>query len=292
MKKTKEENAITLIALVITIIVLLILAGISINTITGDNGILKMTQQAKVENEIATEKEIVIRSANAALMNTKGEEFSLNDLQKELDIEAGNGKTEASDEGNSYDVIFKDTNRLYTVNKEGDVTSQGEISKDSNPGDIKKNQNNEIISLDFNNVKINEIELKISKNIQKNLKKLEENKKNSLTEKYYDDKIDIIYEVPMSIIYDVPILVGIGPKVPFKLDVLGNVKTNVITNIKEYGINNSLVEVILNMKINIQIILPFSSKNIVIESNVPLKTKVIQGKIPTYYGGIISNKTT
>lgn len=148
MKKTKEENAITLIALVITIIVLLILAGISINTITGDNGILKMTQQAKVENEIATEKEIVIRSANAALMNTKGEEFSLNDLQKELDIEAGNGKTEASDEGNSYDVIFKDTNRLYTVNKEGDVTGQGEISKDSNPGDIKKNQNNEKLSGD------------------------------------------------------------------------------------------------------------------------------------------------
>lgn len=170
-----------------------------------------------------------------------------------------------------------------------------EIIIDANVDDIinlEKNQNNEIISLDFNNVKINEIELKISKNIQKNLKKLEENKKNSLTEKYYDDKIDIIYEVPMSIIYDVPILVGIGPKVPFKLDVLGNVKTNVITNIKEYGINNSLVEVILNMKINIQIILPFSSKNIVIESNVPLKTKVIQGKIPTYYGGIISNKTT
>lgn len=170
-----------------------------------------------------------------------------------------------------------------------------EIIIDANVEDIinlEKNQNNEIISLDFNNVKINEIELKISKNIQKNLKKLEENKKNSLTEKYYDDKIDIIYEVPMSIIYDVPILVGIGPKVPFKLDVLGNVKTNVITNIKEYGINNSLVEVILNMKINIQIILPFSSKNIIIESNVPLKTKVIQGKIPTYYGGIISNKTT
>ena len=170
-----------------------------------------------------------------------------------------------------------------------------EIIIDANVEDIinlEKNQNNEIISLDFNNVKINEIELKISKNIQKNLKKLEENKKNSLTEKYYDNKIDIIYEVPMSIIYDVPILVGIGPKVPFKLDVLGNVKTNVITNIKEYGINNSLVEVILNMKINIQIILPFSSKNIVIESNVPLKTKVIQGKIPTYYGGIISNKTT
>ncbi|UKI57760.1 MAG: sporulation protein YunB [Clostridium sp.] len=77
---------------------------------------------------------------------------------------------------------------------------------------------------------------------------LEENKKNSLTKKYYDGKIDIIYEVPMSVIYDVPILVGIGPKVPFKLDILGNIKTNVTTNVMEYGINNSLVEVILNVK--------------------------------------------
>lgn len=157
---------------------------------------------------------------------------------------------------------------------------------------LEKNQNDEIISLDFNNVKINEIELKISENIQNNLKMLEENKKNSLTKKYYDGKIDIIYEVPMSVIYDVPILVGIGPKVPFKLDILGNIKTNVTTNVMEYGINNSLVEVILNVKINIQIILPFSLKNIEVENDVPMKTKIIQGKIPTYYGGLISNKTT
>ena len=47
-----------------------------------------------------------------------------------------------------------------------------EIIIDANVEDIinlEKNQNNAIISLDCNNVKINEIELKISKNIQKNL---------------------------------------------------------------------------------------------------------------------------
>ena len=40
MRKTKENKGITLIALVITIIVLLILAGVSIATLTGNNGIL------------------------------------------------------------------------------------------------------------------------------------------------------------------------------------------------------------------------------------------------------------
>lgn len=41
MIQTKENRGITLIALVITIIVLLILAGVSIATLTGDNGILR-----------------------------------------------------------------------------------------------------------------------------------------------------------------------------------------------------------------------------------------------------------
>ena len=43
----KRQTGITLIALVITIIVLLILAGVSIATLTGDNGILKQANQAK-----------------------------------------------------------------------------------------------------------------------------------------------------------------------------------------------------------------------------------------------------
>ncbi|MCI8636954.1 MAG: hypothetical protein HFJ36_03755, partial [Clostridia bacterium] len=42
--KPKKEKGITLIALVITIIVLLILAGIAIATLTGENGILNKSE--------------------------------------------------------------------------------------------------------------------------------------------------------------------------------------------------------------------------------------------------------
>lgn len=42
--KTKEIKGITLISLAVTIVVLLILAGISINTVIGDNGIIKKTK--------------------------------------------------------------------------------------------------------------------------------------------------------------------------------------------------------------------------------------------------------
>ena len=49
-EQLKINKGITLIALVITIIVLLILAGVTIATLTGDNGILTKTQNAKTQN--------------------------------------------------------------------------------------------------------------------------------------------------------------------------------------------------------------------------------------------------
>ena len=53
----KSSKGITLIALVITIIVLLILARVSIATLTGENGILTRAQDAKEQTEIASVKE-------------------------------------------------------------------------------------------------------------------------------------------------------------------------------------------------------------------------------------------
>ena len=49
--KKKEEKGITLIALVITIIVLLILAGVSIAMLTGENGILTKARLAKQKTD-------------------------------------------------------------------------------------------------------------------------------------------------------------------------------------------------------------------------------------------------
>ena len=55
--KGKSTKGITLIALVITIVILLILAGVSIAMLTGDNGILTQAQKAKEETEKAQENE-------------------------------------------------------------------------------------------------------------------------------------------------------------------------------------------------------------------------------------------
>ena len=68
-KLTKKQRGITLIALVITIIVLLILAGVSIAMLTGNNGILTQVQKAKNRTEEAQEDELRKLTALEAATN-------------------------------------------------------------------------------------------------------------------------------------------------------------------------------------------------------------------------------
>ena len=65
----RKEQGITLIALVITIIVLLILAGVSIAMLTGENGILSQAQRAKEETEKAQKEEQNILDSYEDYMN-------------------------------------------------------------------------------------------------------------------------------------------------------------------------------------------------------------------------------
>ena len=79
----KTSNGITLIALVITIIVLLILAGVVIATLTGDNGILGKAKTAKTTNDEEKAKEQI----KIAVMGSYGKDGELNydDLTKNLE---------------------------------------------------------------------------------------------------------------------------------------------------------------------------------------------------------------
>ena len=60
--KTKEMKGITLVALVVTIVVLLILAGVSINSVLGENGIIIKAKEAAEKTDAAQEREMIERN--------------------------------------------------------------------------------------------------------------------------------------------------------------------------------------------------------------------------------------
>ncbi len=90
MKKTGKskdmrQKGITLIALVITIIVLLILAGVTIATLTGENGILARANDSKTQTEIGKEKENLQLAYTNAIINSEQRKVSKQYLDNELD---------------------------------------------------------------------------------------------------------------------------------------------------------------------------------------------------------------
>lgn len=77
-KQMKNNKGITLIALVITIIVLLILAGVSIAMLTGDNGLLTKASKSKTETLKAEAIERVNIELNAQMANAMaGDDFDV-----------------------------------------------------------------------------------------------------------------------------------------------------------------------------------------------------------------------
>ena len=117
----KKETGITIIALVVTIVVLLILASITIGAITGDNGILGNANNAKTQTEMAEEKEIVDRATIQAMANNKRGNIVKDELQEQLDKITGNGKTETKIIRNKLIVEFIDSLRMYHVDDSGNV---------------------------------------------------------------------------------------------------------------------------------------------------------------------------
>ncbi len=126
MKKWKENKGITLIALVITIIVLLILAGISIATLAGENGLLTKADTAKTETSIASAKEKV----QVAVMGSYDEngEIHNSELKTNLENVEGIDKTTipATITDSSFSITVTVDGHEVTIEKNGKVTIKGD----------------------------------------------------------------------------------------------------------------------------------------------------------------------
>ena len=127
MKKTKRQNGITLVALVITIIILLILATISIQSLT-NTGLFKKAQEAKEKTQNATENQAKMLNEyedelNKYISGTVKETFkgtTVADAIQYGDVLNKDDNTELHDAYGNKIVVpagFKITNDATTVDK-------------------------------------------------------------------------------------------------------------------------------------------------------------------------------
>lgn len=115
-KMLKNKNGITLIALVVTIVVLLILAGVTLNLVLDNNGIIQKSKEARSETIVADEKEKVEMAYVSAALKKLGDTVTAEELQEELDSSVGAGKTVVTTNGDdTLNVLFNATGNNYNV---------------------------------------------------------------------------------------------------------------------------------------------------------------------------------
>ena len=163
--------------------------------------------------------------------------------------------------------------------------------------EVVRNNNGEIQLVSYNTKNVNKLLALITSSITENFNLLENGEyiKTNLSNDFfrlYDDNLlesGIICKIPFGAFWNNSLLSNVGPKIPVKFNIIGNISSSIETNIKEYGINNALLEVNVKVKVNTRVNLPFISDMITVTSSVPISIKVIQGTIPDYYlGGLRS----
>ena len=148
---------------------------------------------------------------------------------------------------------------------------------------VTKGNNDEVMTISLDSVIVNKITDEISDACEDNLRLIEEGKYEELKKKFNIG--EEYFFVPSGIISKNTLLSSIGPKIPINLKMIGNVTSGLKTEVQEYGINNSLITISVEITVEVLVILPFSSDYVSITNLVPISIKLIQGKVPQFYGG-------
>lgn len=162
----------------------------------------------------------------------------------------------------AYNIITKTINS--SVNKV--------VSKNLNSNDLfimTYDSDGTITSIDFDSLVINKVLTSISLEIENSI----------------EDIGSETYAIPFGVVFNNSFLSNLGPKVPIKIQLVGSVVNNIKTQITNYGINNALIEIYVNIEVNVQVVLPFVSDKVSVETLIPIALKLIRGNVPDYYSG-------
>lgn len=131
---------------------------------------------------------------------------------------------------------------------------------------IDKNKSNEIVYLDYDIDKTYKLLNKYIDSLKK------------------DNSKSKILTVPFFIASDNIIISSLGPKVKFKYEIIDNVKGKIKTKVTDFGVNNALVEMYFELEIGYLVVIPMNKKQSVLKTEILISSKIINGKVPTFYG--------
>ena len=159
-------------------------------------------------------------------------------------------------------------------------------TKDLNLLKVKENSKGEIIGMDYDLSKIYTLSENLTEYLDEQLKG-----NNGYFKDAHFKEGNLFLFIPLGQLTNNLYLSFLGPKIPVIVRLENSFFTNVKTKVTDYGINNALLNIILEVKLNYHIITPLKEENETFFYELMLSSNVIEGKVPQFYGGYLENKS-
>ena len=159
---------------------------------------------------------------------------------------------------------------------------------------ITKDDDN-VSRIQYNTQDINHFNDILVREIQKEYRELEKGNFDSyhyaiqerLRKKYPYLKKGYLCEVSFNSLRGSTMFGNVGPVIPIKLSFMGYVTSDIDIQVKEYGVNNVIVEVYSVVNVSNLITMPISSKTNQTSIRNILSFEIIPGEVPQYYSGAL-----
>ena len=168
---------------------------------------------------------------------------------------------------NIYKYVFNLLNK--------DIMSKSNLE---NMFTITKNKYDEIVSIDYNFYNVYEYLSSAISLLYDNVEQLE------VDNNYYDKDTQMFF-VPLGYTTDNILLTNLGSKIPCKVNFLTDMHIGFKTKVTNYGINNVLVELYINVETKNSLINPLVSEDFGEHYEIVVASKIIVGSLPDYFGG-------
>lgn len=147
---------------------------------------------------------------------------------------------------------------------------------------LNLNKKDEIISVDYNIDKVYVLLGESLEILYNNLEKIDFSMNYKVNDK------NILW-VPLGIGNKNILISNFGPKIPIKIDILTDSSMGYKTKVKNYGINNVLLELYLDISVSSSLLTPVSKEEIKDNFSILIASRIIACSVPDYYNGILES---
>lgn len=116
--------------------------------------------------------------------------------------------------------------------------------------------------------------------IYQEIKNVEKGESNYFVSEYGNG---IIYEIPFHLFSDNVLYSSFGAKIPVKFSIVSDVKGKMVYQVEEFGINNALININLQISFSSRVTVPLTSELVTTDLEIPIYSKIYNGEIPHYF---------